>query len=178
MRHGMLRVVNTPTHVAAGIWVAQMAMHRWSVTSVRQWITAGVLCFAGGLISHLALDALPHFAWVVYLPGLESLPFHWLIQEGTLALVVAIPCLYFARTIWPCSVCAILGALYPDAEKVASVDFHVPPNWIIFKQHSMQLSSNDGGLPHAVLIAAEIALIAVFMIATMLLARKRGGARG
>jgi len=173
-----LLAVNTPTHIAAGVWIAQMVMLRWSTTSVWRRIGAGAVCFAGGLITHLALDALPHFAWVIYLPVLESLPFHWLIREGLLATVVAIPLFYVTRAIWPYAVLAMCGALYPDAEKVAAADLNVSPHWIIFKQHSIQLSSNDGGLPHCILIATEIAITAAFIIATMLLARIHGRTNG
>lgn len=122
---------------------------------------------------HLALDFLPHFAWIVYLPGFENLPFHWLIKEGLLAAVMAIPCLFFARANWPYAILGMLGAIYPDVEKVAAVDLHIPQSWIIFKGHSLQLSSNDGGLPHGILIAVELGLIALMMLWTYALSRRR-----
>lgn len=124
---------------------------------------------------HLALDFLPHFAWIVYLPGFEKFPFHWLIREGLLAMVAAVPCLFFVRADWPYAVLGMLGAIYPDVEKVAAVDFRIPDHFIIFKGHSLQLSSHDGGLSHGLLIVGELAMIAVMMVWTYTLSRSRRG---
>lgn len=122
---------------------------------------------------HLALDLLPHFAWIVYLPGFEKLPFHWLIREGLLAVVVAVPCLFFIRANWPYAVLGMLGAIYPDVEKVAAVDFRITDRLIMLKDHSLQLSSHDGGLSHGLLIGGELALIGLLMWGTIALARNK-----
>ena len=112
---------------------------------------------------HLAFDLLPHFAWIVYLPGFEDLPFHWLIREGLASMIVAMPCLFFARAYWPYVVLGMLGAIYPDVEKVAAVDFRIPDRFIMLKGHSLQLSSHDGGISPGLLILGELGLIMAMM---------------
>jgi hypothetical protein len=158
--------MNTPTHIVSGIWLAQVILHRWPAVPASRRVALGFACFAGGVLLHLGLDLLPHFAWIVYLPGFENVPFHWLIKEGLLAAAAAIPCLLLARAHWPYALLGMLGAILPDAEKVAAVDFQVPQRWILFKRHSLQLSGNDGGLPHAVLVGFEIALIGALLFWT------------
>ncbi|TFG50773.1 MAG: hypothetical protein E4H40_00585 [Candidatus Brocadiia bacterium] len=162
--------MNTLTHIVSGIWFAQVILHRWRAVSVSTFrrVALGFVCFAGGIALHLLLDGLPHFAWIVYLPGFERLPYHWLIKEGLLAVAVAVPCLIFARKNWPYAILGMFGSIYPDVEKVVAVDFHISARYIIFKGHSLQLSVYDGGLSHGLLIVGELGLIAVIIMWTYL----------
>lgn len=116
------------------------------------------MCLGVGIASHVLLDLVPHYAWIVYLPGYEHVPFHWLIREGMVAAIVALPALFFARRFWPYALAGMVGSVYPDIEKVASVDFNLPETFILFRWHSTQLSCHDGGLPHWALITAELLL--------------------
>lgn len=166
-------LMNTPTHIVSGIWLAQIILHRWPAESSSRRIALGLACIAGGAVLHLAFDLLPHFAWIVYLPGFENLPFHWLIREGLATLIVAVPCLFFARANWPYVVLGMLGAIYPDVEKVAAVDFCIPDRFIMFRGHSLQLSSHDGGISHGLLILGELGLIMAMMAWTYAVARPR-----
>lgn len=124
-----------------------------------------LVCFGTGIASHLLLDLLPHYAWIVYLPGYEHLPFHWLIREGIVAGIVALPALYFTRRMWPYAIAGMIGGLYPDIEKVAYGDLNLPRAFVAFPWHSTQLSSRDGGFPHGALACAEVLLLLLTLAA-------------
>ena len=94
----------------------------------------------------------------------QTIPFHWLIREAIFGLAVALPALYLAGRAWPFVALGMLGAIYPDVEKVLSVDFHIPDQFILFAWHSTELSSRTGGLPRPLLIGSECVLIAAFFI--------------
>ena len=126
-------------------------------------ITAAVLLL--GALSHLLLDLLPHYAWIVYLDWFKPIPYHWLIREAVFGLAVAVPALLMAGKAWPFVVLGMIGGMYPDVEKVLSVDFHVPDQFILFGWHSNFLSNRTLGLPIPVLIGLELVLITGFLYA-------------
>ena len=135
--------MNTPTHIACGACFAQvltLTLHGRRPTTVQ----CGLLALGSvvlGIVSHLLLDLLPHYAWVVYLDWFKPLPFHWLIREGVFGLAVAIPAFIFAGRSWPYVALGMIGGIHPDVEKVLSVDFHVPDSLILFGWHSTSLSN-------------------------------------
>jgi len=59
----------------------------------------------------------------------------------------------------------MLGGIYPDVEKVLSVDFHVPDRFILFAWHSTYLSSRTAGLQKPLLVGIECLLITAFLLA-------------
>ena len=170
--------MNTPTHIVSGICLAQIICCRWGTGSALRRGLTGFACFTVGMFLHLCLDHMPHYAWIVYLPGFEKLPFHWLMKEGLATLIVATPCMFIARKNWPYAILGVVGAIYPDMEKVAAIDFHAPERFIIFKSHSLQLSSHDGGISHGLLIATELGLIAGMMLWIYASARASRGGKG
>lgn len=170
---GRTERVNTPTHLAAGAMLAQFLINNRKDQSIRGRIVCGFACLMLGVASHLLLDLFPHYAWIVYLPGFEDLPFHWLIHEGVLGLLVSLPLLYFTRARWGSVTLGMVGAVYPDVEKVACVDLGMPSWMALFRWHSLTLSDRDGGLPLYVLIVAELALIAGLMLGTLAATQKR-----
>lgn len=125
-------------------------------------VVAGALL--AGILSHLLLDLLPHYAWVVHLDWFKPLPFHWLLREAALGLLIAAAALAIGRRSWPYVALGMLGGIYPDVEKVLSVDFDVPGWLILFEWHSASLSSRTAGLPKPILIALEFVLIATFLL--------------
>ena len=125
-----------------------------------------------GVASHLLLDLIPHRAWVAYLNWFKPLPFDWLIQEAVFGLAVAIPALMLAGRLWPYVTLGMFGGMYPDLEKVLSLEFHVPNRFILFEWHSTYLSHRTAGLPKASLIAIECLLIAGFLLAMWRMRRK------
>ena len=130
-------------------------------------------CIVFGAASHLFLDALPHYNWIVYLHWLSGLPYHWLIRDALFGLSVTLPILYWGRDRWQLVCLTLFAAMYPDFEKVAHVDFALPERWVIFREHSLKLSTNDWGLPHALLIVFELCLIVLMLIAAYSLAKRR-----
>lgn len=121
--------------------------------------------FALGLLSHLLLDLLPHYAWIVHLDWFKPLPFFWLIQEAAFGLMVAVPAFLFAGRAWPYAAFGMLGGIYPDVEKVLFFGLHLPDRYILFGWHSEYLSSRTDGLPHPLLIGLECVLIGTFLFA-------------
>jgi hypothetical protein len=108
-----------------------------------------------GVISHLLLDFLPHYAWIVYLDWFNSYPYRWLIREAACGAVVAIPILMISGRMRPYVLCGMFGGLYPDIEKVLSLTFQVPDSLILFDWHSTKLSARTWGLPISILITLE-----------------------
>ena len=121
--------------------------------------------FTLGILSHLFLYLLPHYAWIVYLDWFKPLPFFWLIQEAAFGLMIAVPAFIFAGRTWPYMAFGMLGGIYPDVEKVLFFGFHLPDRYIFFDWHSKYLSSRTAGLPHLVLIGLECALIGALLFA-------------
>ena len=140
--------MNTPTHIICGACLAQaiaLAFAKARHSKVRILAVAtGALC--AGILSHLLVDLLPHYNWIVYLNVATALPFHWLIREAVFALAVAIPAFILAGRSWPYVAVGMLGGIYPDVEKVLSFDFHVPDRFILFDWHSTRFSSRTAGL--------------------------------
>jgi hypothetical protein len=159
--------MNTPTHIAGGACLAMALVCVCSPVAQSRTRVAAVAAGAlgVGVVVHLLLDLIPHFAWVVYLEGFKPLPFHWLLREAALGLAVALPALALSGRAWPYVALGMAGGLYPDVEKVLSVDFHVPDRFILFGWHSLGVSNRTAGLPKAVLIAGECLLLAGFLFA-------------
>ena len=156
----------------AGVLVAQAALlcrERFPRQCTPALGVAGAAVVS--VMAHLALDRLPHYNWIVYLGWFRGLPYHWLVREALFALPVLAIGLYTARNHWGLLAAAVFFGLYPDLEKVAAVDFQAPRQLVLFKTHSLQLSTYDGGASHAALIALELAVIAGLLAATLLLAR-------
>lgn len=166
--------MNTPTHILCGACLAQTLAQACLIgkPSRMRMVAVAVGALGVGVVSHLLLDLLPHYAWVVYLDWFKPLPFNWLMREATLGLAVAIPAFILAGRSWPYVALGMFGGIYPDVEKVLSVDFHVPDRFILFKWHSTYLSNRTAGLPKAVLIGIECLLIAGFLLAMWRMKRK------
>ena len=160
--------MNTPTHLAAGVVVAQAVLR---LKCPR--IVAGGLGVVAGALSHLALDAVPHYNWIVYLSWFRGLPFHWLIREAVFALPVVAVAVWLGRDRWGLTGLALCGSLYPDFEKVAYVDFHIPRQLVIFRAHSLQLSSHTCGWPRPALVGLEVAMLAALLVVAFWLARRQ-----
>ena len=80
--------MNTPTHSVCGACLAQaLALACATGNPNRMRITAVAVGALGvGVLSHLLLDLLPHYAWVVYLDWFKPWPFHWLMREALFGL--------------------------------------------------------------------------------------------
>ena len=169
--------MNIPTHIASGACIAYALAIKLQGRAGAAWQRGllAVCALALGLISHLLLDLLPHYAWVVHLNWFRPLPFHWLMREAVLGLAVAIPAFVFAGRSWPYVALGMFGGIYPDVEKVLSVDFRVPDTFILFAWHSNHLSNRTAGLPKPLLIGIECVLIAGFLLAMWRMRRAASG---
>ena len=157
--------MNAPTHIAFAACVAHVVTRATSgkrETRARLGLVAvGVVAL--GIISHLLLDLLPHYAWIVYLDWFKPLPYHWLIREASFGLAVAVPALLWTGEAWPFVALGMVGGMYPDVEKVLAVDFVLPEQFVLFDWHSTYLSNRTGGLPLPFLILVECCMIAAFL---------------
>jgi hypothetical protein len=166
--------MNTPTHVIAGVVVAQTVMiYRDRHPGKWTGIGCGVVCWFLAAGSHLLLDAIPHYNWIVYMNWLRDLPFHWLIRNAVFAIPMVWIGWHTGRDHWVILGLGLFGGMYPDFEKVAYVDFHIPQQLVLFPGHSLELSGHTGGWPRGVLVAIELALILGCVAATVVLYRRR-----
>lgn len=166
--------MNTPTHIACGACLAHVIA---SATTRRRnnAVTTSTVAAAAlllGILSHLLLDLLPHYAWIVYLDWFKPLTYDWLIREALFGIAVAVPALLWAGKAWPFVALGMAGGIYPDVEKVLAFDLHVPRQFILFDWHSTYLSSRTGGLPKPLLIIAECGLVAAFLFTMWTLKRQ------
>jgi hypothetical protein len=165
--------MNTPTHIACGACLAYVV----TATAGRNGNTvkAATLAVATlllGITSHLLLDMLPHYAWIVYLDWFNPLPYHWLMREAVFGLAVAVPSFLLAGKAWPFVVLGMGGAVCPDVEKVLAVDLHLPRRFILFDWHSTYLTNRTAGLPKSFLFLMECCLVAAFLFAMWKLQRR------
>ncbi|MBI3985337.1 MAG: hypothetical protein HY343_00305 [Lentisphaerae bacterium] len=159
--------MNTPAHIACG---ACLALALATVSRGTQQERPRVALLAAGsvvlgILSHLLLDLLPHYAWIVHLDWFKPAPFHWLLREAVFGVAVAVPALLLSGRAWPYAALGIFGAVYPDVEKVLSLDFHWPQALVFFGWHSNFVSNRTAGLPPPLLIAFECLLIGVCLLA-------------
>lgn len=160
--------MNTLTHLAAGAVVAQ------AVLAVRMPRAAALVTgVVAGALSHLALDALPHYNWIVYLSWFHGVPFHWLIREAVCALPVAIIAMWLGRDRWVVAGLVLVGSMYPDFEKVAYVDFHIARPLVMFPSHSLQLSGHTCGWPRPALVGLEVGVLVALLAVAVWLATIR-----
>lgn len=166
--------MNTPTHIVCGAFLAQALLHTGSFDQAGRArpIASATGAVALGMLSHLFLDFLPHYAWIVYLDWFKPPPFHWLIREAVFGLAVAIQSLIIAGKAWPFIAFGMLGAAYPDLEKVLVFHFHLPDAFTLFGWHSAYLSSRTGGISIPLLIGFECLIIGAVMFAMVKLFRR------
>lgn len=162
--------MNIPTHIVCGAFLAQTLVRICSFDRMGRArpfvLAAGAMAL--GMLSHILLDFLPHYAWIVYLDWFRPLPYHWLIREAVLGFAVAIPSLMVAGKAWPFVAAGMLGAGYPDLEKVLVFDLHLPDAYILFGWHSSHLSSRTGGFPIPILIGFECLILGGFIFALVM----------
>ena len=173
--------MNAPAHIACGAClafaIARAARGRRGSPGGTALVAGAVV--AAGVVSHLVLDLLPHYAWIVYLDWFKPMPNHWLVREAVFGLAAGAGALWLADGERPWVMLGMVADMYPDVEKVLFFNRGVADAFILFDWHSKYLSNRTGGLPKPVLIAFECSLIAACLFTIWRVgrgARRSGGA--
>lgn len=130
-----------------------------------------VFAFFGGGLSHLALDALPHFGFLPHVVVWSFLPHAWIVRPvvgGVLAVAFVVGKAEKNRVF---ALVACAGAVYPDIEKIAHLMWGY--RWLLFTSHGTAITTYTGGFPHKLLAALEIVLSAGLAFAYVRLVRRR-----
>lgn len=137
--------MDLPIHLATGalvgnviLYIEQTALQTQKFS--QQPIKVGTACFLMGVLSHLFWDAVPHYDWLFYIEIFKPLPFWWHIPQVIVALPVVLFMWYVMRDQPIIAIIAMLGGIFPDLEKLAYFDFHLPREFVIFRYHSCYLS--------------------------------------
>jgi hypothetical protein len=159
--------MNSPTHLIAGAVTAQVVMAAIGPRASRPvQVAAGIGAFGLAMLSHLLLDAIPHYNWIVYVDWLHRVPFAWLLREAIFSLPVILLAVYCGRDHPVINFFGLFGGMYPDLEKVAYLDFHLPQRFVLFPWHSLRCTPFDGRHAQSTYIAQEMAIFLVLAAAT------------
>ncbi|GAK55232.1 hypothetical protein U27_02064 [Candidatus Vecturithrix granuli] len=157
-------------HVAAAAVTCQAALYLDARTpdpslSARRPYLFGTGCFALGILSHLALDTIPHCN-MLYSIGNSLLPDFFpeslwkLLKVGICIPPLILWFLFLARDHPKFVLAALAGGLYPDFEKGAYLATLLPRSFVLFPFHSYSYSSSGWEVKYRhVLIVAEIGLL-------------------
>jgi hypothetical protein len=139
--------------------------------AVADTLVRGVFAFFGAGLSHLALDAVPHFGFLPHVVVWSFLPHAWIVRPvvgGTLAMAFVVAKAEKCRTV---AFFACAGAIYPDVEKIAYLLWGYP--WLLYTSHGTAITTYTGGYPHKVLAAIEILLSVGLAVGYARLVRRR-----
>ena len=138
--------MDLPVHAAAGALVGNTILYvvdnklKRQTLSQKQHIEVSFAFFFWGVLSHLFLDAVPHYDWLFHVKTFSPLPFWWLIPQFLATIPVLIITFYVMRDHWVIAMVSLLGGVYPDIEKLIYLDLHLPQYLILFRNHSCDLS--------------------------------------
>ena len=177
--------MDLPIHVAAGALVGNTILYivdntfKRQTLSQKQHIEVGLACFFWGILSHLFLDAVPHYDWLFYVKTFSPLPYGWIIPQFLATIPVLIITFYAMRDHWVIAMVSLLGGVYPDIEKLIYLDLHLPQYLVVFRKHSCDLSQWTAlELEYkSFLVVFEVGLFFVLLGGLYWVARCRGQAR-
>ncbi len=172
--------MDLPVHIATGALIGNIALYadskfRQQPPSTWHRVELGTACFLLGVLSHLFEDAVPHYDWLFYVRLFHPLPYWWLIPQAIGSLLVLLIVFHVARDHRIITIVAIIGGIYPDLEKLAYLDFHLPQSLVIFRKHSCYLSQwTPWELEHKTfLIVFEVFLLIALLVGNAWVALKR-----
>ena len=146
-------------------------MDRVAQRVVADALLRGVFAFFGAGLSHLALDALPHFGFLPHVVVWSFLPHAWIVRPvvgGALAMAFVVAKAEDCRAV---ALVACAGAIYPDVEKIAYMMWAYP--WLLYTSHGSAITTYTGGYPHKLLAAIEILLSIGLVLGYLRLVRQR-----
>ena len=137
--------MDLPLHVATGAFVGNALLYadqrfRKSPPSRKEQIKLGIAGFLLGVLSHLFWDTVPHYDWLFYVHIFKPLPFFWLIPQILTTIPVLIFVYHLHREHWLLMMVSVFGGVYPDIEKLAYFDLHIPRTLTLFRRHSCYLT--------------------------------------
>lgn len=146
-------------------------MARVARRAVADTLVRGAFAFFGAGLSHLALDAVPHFGFLPHVVVWSFLPHAWIVRPvvgGALAMAFVVAKAEKCRAI---AFVACAGAIFPDVEKIAHLLWGYP--WLLYTSHGTAITTYTGGYPHKVLAAIEILLSIGLVLGYLRLVRRR-----
>lgn len=117
------------------------------------------------------LDSLPHFGFLSFVDLWVQLPYAWIVRPAVAGLLAAAFVLHRARGHRWLAVVALVGAAYPDLEKLAFFVWGWPH--LLYPDHAHVASTYTAGLDPRALTLAQIALGGVAAVALEALSRRR-----
>ncbi|MCP4398926.1 MAG: hypothetical protein GY801_16705 [bacterium] len=161
--------MDLPAHVAAGALTASIILYAESKHNRDRgdrtyMVKLGMACFLWGTLEHLILDALPHYDWLFKVTFFKPLPYYWMHPQILTTVPVLIAAFILMKDYWMIAVISVLGGVYPDIEKLAYLDLHIPKFFVLFRRHSCSLSGRPWEYAHKdFLIVTEICVFVLMM---------------
>lgn len=176
-----------PIHVAAGALAGSVLLYLHArerhisgdltLTRSDTFELGATGCFLG-ILTHLLLDAFPYYDYLFRIEIFKHLPYGWTIPTALLTVPVIIVAIYLNKDARLIVELSMFGGMYPDMEKLAYFDAHLPRSFVLFPYHSCQLSGSPWEFSHArELIVMEIGVFAIMMRMICWLAAERKRAR-
>lgn len=178
----VLRVntMDLPVHVATGVFLGNAIFYvdtrfqQQQSPSRRQNVELGIAIFLVGALSHLILDAAPHYDWLFYVKIFSPLPYWWIIPQILATIPVLLITFYVHRDHLMVALVSVMGGVYPDIEKGAYLNFHLPRYLVLFRSHSCSYSPAGWETKHKFfLIIAEVCLFGFLLAGIYWTARHR-----
>lgn len=148
--------------LAAGLVAEGLARARPHDLSLPTRALRGGAALGLGALSHLALDALPHFGFLPHVYAWTWMPHGWLVRPIVGGLFAFGFLVAKGRRNLGLVVTACVGATYPDVEKIACTIVELPV--VVFRAHAEVTTTYTAGLPPKWLAASEIVLSLLFAV--------------
>ena len=127
--------------------------------------------FIAGVFLHILIDSLPHFDFL-YKLKMPLINKWWLKQSVFAFIYIAVLFPWQSRKFLLVKISAVLGGLYPVAEKLLYFGNILPQNLVVFKHHSMHLSQQPDYYLCRVYIVFEIAVAVCALFFAFLIKRR------
>lgn len=180
--------MDIPIHLAAAAYAGHWLYGIYQANPARpasnaRLIGCGLGAFGVGVLSHLLLDALPHYTFIYGIVRLSDWPaiirYGWIaLKIGLLSLPVLIHLVTCSRRQAAIGLAALCGGLYPDVEKALYLS-EILPRWLVgFPWHSCSYSPNGwetGYKPLFILIETGFYVVLLWGLHQQRVTRRKAG---
>ncbi|MBD3307839.1 hypothetical protein GF339_15510 [candidate division KSB3 bacterium] len=173
--------MNVPVHLASGVLIGNVVLYTQNLSrpqSSRSRNTAKptLAGFLLGIPLHILLDAFPHYNWLFSVEIFAPLPYYQIFPPLLASLPILLLAYHFAGDARLIMLSAVIGAMYPDVEKLAYLHQHLPRSLVLFRSHSCCHSHWTPWEQEytAVVVGGEIVLLLLLIAGSSWIARKRG----